>query len=99
MAGLMLSAFVAAMDSTVVGTALPTIARDLGSFSLYPWIFSGYLLTSTTTVPIWGRLADLHGRKPVLLTGMGIFVGASVLCGASPNMLALILFRALQGVG
>ena len=95
----MLSAFVAAMDSTVVGTALPTIARDLGSFSLYPWIFSGYLLTSTTTVPIWGRLADLRGRKPVLLTGMGIFVGASVLCGASPNMLALILFRALQGVG
>ncbi len=99
MAGLMLAAFVAAMDSTVVGTALPTIARELGSFSLYPWIFSGYLLTSTTTVPIWGRLADLHGRKPVLLAGMAIFVGASVLCGASPNMLALILFRSLQGVG
>ena len=70
-AGLMLSLFVAAMDSTVVGTALPTIAGELGPFSLYPWIFAGYLITGTTSVPIWGRLADLHGRKPVLLTGLG----------------------------
>src|SRR5487761_292261 len=62
MAGVMVSLFVAAMDSTVVGTALPTIARDLGSFQLYPWIVAGYLITATTTVPLWGRLADLHGR-------------------------------------
>ena len=99
MAGLMLSLFVAAMDSTVVGTALPTIARELGEFQLYPWVFSGYLITATTTVPIWGRLADRYGRRIVLLTGVAIFVAASMLCAASPGMAALIAFRTLQGVG
>lgn len=95
----MLSLFVAAMDSTVVGTALPTIARELGGFELYPWIVAGYLITATTTVPIWGRLADARGRRPVLLAGLGIFVLASALCAASPSMLWLIGFRTLQGVG
>jgi len=95
----MLSLFVAAMDATVVGTALPTIARELGSFALYPWIVAGYLVTATTTVPVWGRLADIHGRRPVLLAGVAIFVGASALCAASPTMLWLIAFRTLQGVG
>jgi len=85
MAGLMLSLFVAAMDSTVVGTALPTIAKELGSFQLYPWIVSGYLITATTTVPIWGRLADIRGRRPVLLAGLLIFIVASALCAASPR--------------
>ncbi len=99
MAGLMLSLFVAAMDSTVVGTALPTIARELGQFQLYPWVFSGYLITATTTVPIWGRLADRYGRRVVLLVGVAIFVAASMLCAASPGMAALIAFRTLQGVG
>ena len=99
MAGLMLSMFVAAMDSTVVGTALPTIAKELGQFSLYPWVFSGYLITATTSVPLWGRLADLKGRKPVLLAGIAIFVVASVLCAASPGMGWLIAFRTAQGVG
>jgi EmrB/QacA subfamily drug resistance transporter len=99
MAGLMLSLFVAAMDSTVVGTALPTIARDLGEFQLYPWVFSAYLITATTSVPVWGRLADLHGRRRILLVGIALFVGASLLCGASPGMGWLIAFRALQGVG
>jgi EmrB/QacA subfamily drug resistance transporter len=99
MAGLMLALFVAAMDSTVVGTALPTIARELGSFELYPWIIAGYLITGTTTVPIWGRLADLRGRKNVLLAGLAIFVLASALCAASPGMPWLIAFRTLQGIG
>jgi EmrB/QacA subfamily drug resistance transporter len=99
MAGLMLSLFVAAMDSTVVGTALPTIARDLGRFELYPWIVSGYLITATTTVPIWGRLADLHGRRRTLMIGTALFVIASALCAASPTMEWLIAFRTLQGVG
>ena len=99
MAALMLSMFVAAMDSTVVGTALPTIARELGQFSLYPWVFSAYLITATTSVPLWGRLADLRGRKPVLLVGLAIFVIASVLCAASPGMGWLIAFRTLQGIG
>src|SRR5438270_1789824 len=98
-AGLMLAMFVAAMDATVVGTALPTIAHQLGHVELYPWIFAGYLLTGTTTVPLWGRMADLRGRKPVLLAGLAIFVGGSLLCGASQDMPQLILFRALQGVG
>ena len=97
--GLMLAMFVAAMDATVVGTALPTIAHQLGQVELYPWIFAGYLLTSTTSVPLWGRMADLRGRKPVLLAGLAAFVGGSVLCGASPSMPALIFFRAIQGVG
>ena len=95
----MLCIFVAAMDSTVVGTALPTIARELNGFSLYSWVFAGYLLTGTTSVPIWGRLADLYGRRRVLLAGLAIFVIASLLCGASTSMVALILFRTLQGVG
>jgi len=99
MAGLMLSMFVAAMDATAVGTALPTIASDLHQFSLYPWIFTGYLLTSTTTVPLWGRLADRHGRRPVLMAGIALFVIASVLCGISPSMGWLIAFRTLQGIG
>ncbi len=99
MAGLMLSLFVAAMDSTVVGTALPTIARELGQFQLYPWVFSGYLITATTSVPVWGRLADLHGRRRILLVGIAIFVAASALCAASPGMAWLIAFRSLQGVG
>lgn len=95
----MLAMLVAAMDSTIVGTALPTIGGELGNFALYPWVFSGYLLTATTTVPLWGRLADLYGRKLVLYAGLGIFVGASVLCGAAHSMRALVLFRALQGLG
>ena len=99
MAGLIVSLFVAAMDSTVVGTALPTIARDLGSFELYPWIVSGYLITATTTVPIWGRLADIRGRRRVLLVGTLIFIVASALCAASPSMGWLIAFRTLQGIG
>jgi EmrB/QacA subfamily drug resistance transporter len=99
MAGLMVSLFVAAMDSTVVGTALPTIARELGSFELYPWIVAGYLITGTTTVPLWGRLADIRGRKPVLLAGLAIFVISSALCAWSPSMLWLIAFRTLQGIG
>jgi EmrB/QacA subfamily drug resistance transporter len=97
--GLMLALLVAAMDSTIVGTALPTIGGELGNFSLYPWVFSGYLLTATTTVPLWGKLADLYGRKVVMFVGLGIFVGASVLCGMAHSMLALVLFRALQGLG
>src|ERR1700694_4160585 len=97
-AGLMLALLIAAMDSTIVGTALPTIGGELGNFTLYPWVFAGYLLTATTTVPLWGRLADVYGRKRVLMAGMAIFVGASVLCGSAHSMLALVLFRGLHGV-
>src|SRR5438132_13314396 len=98
MAALMVSLFVAAMDSTVVGTALPTIARELGSFELYPWVVAGYLITGTTTVPLWGRLADIRGRKPVLLALLAIFVVQSALCGWSPLMPFAMVFRARQGM-
>src|SRR5437879_8513519 len=97
--GLMIAMFVAALDSTIVGTALPTIGHELGDFALFPLVFSGYLLTSTTTVSIWGRLADLYGRRPVLLAGLALFVGASMLCGAAGGVLSLVLFRVLQGRG
>ena len=99
MPGLMLSLFMAAMDATIVGTALPTIARELGSFALYPWIIAGYLVTATVTAPVWGRLADVRGRRSVLLTGIAIFIVASALCAASPAMQWLIAFRTLQGIG
>ena len=98
-AGLMVAIFVAAMDASVVATAVPTIAGQLGHFDLYPWLISGYLLTSTTTVPLWGRLADIHGRRRVLLAGLAWFVAASLLCGWAPDMAWLVAFRALQGVG
>jgi EmrB/QacA subfamily drug resistance transporter len=98
-AGLMVAIFVSAMDSSVVATAVPTIAGELGRFSLYPWLISGYLLTSTTTVPLWGRLADIHGRRRVLLAGLAWFVAASLLCARAPDMAWLVGFRALQGVG
>src|SRR5262249_50222181 len=98
-AGLMVAIFVSAMDASVVATAVPTIAGELGQFALYPWLISGYLLTRTTTVPLWGRLADIHGRRRELLAGIAWFVLASLLCGAAPNMAWLVAFRALQGVG
>jgi EmrB/QacA subfamily drug resistance transporter len=89
----------AAMDTTIVATAVPSIVRDLGGFSLFTWAFSAYLLTQAVTVPIYGKLADLHGRKPVLIVGSAIFLFGSALCGLSWSMPALIAFRAIQGIG
>ena len=89
----------AALDSTVVGTAMPTIIGQLGGLSEYGWVFSAYLLASTATVPLYAKLADMIGRKPVFLFGIAVFVGGSVLCGLSSSMFMLIVFRAIQGVG
>ena len=97
--GVMLATFLAALDTTVVGTAMPTIIGDLGGLSLLSWVFSAYLLTSTTTVPIYGRLADMYGRKPIFILGAILFLGGSALCGISTSMEELILFRAIQGLG
>jgi EmrB/QacA subfamily drug resistance transporter len=96
---LMLGTFLAALDSTVVGTAMPTIVGKLGGVSLFSWVIAAYLLTSTTTVPVYGKLSDLYGRKPVLLVGIGLFLFGSVLCGLSQSMVQLIVFRAVQGLG
>lgn len=98
-AGVLAATFLAALDATVVGTAMPTIVGQLGGLALYPWVFSAYLLTSTTTIPLYGRLADLYGRKRVLLVSMGLFLAGSMLCGLAQSMLQLVIFRALQGLG
>jgi EmrB/QacA subfamily drug resistance transporter len=98
-AGLMAAIGVAALDSTVVGTAMPTIIGQLGGLGQYSWVFTAYLVTSTTTVPLYSRLADIHGRKPIFFLGLGLFVIGSVLCGTAHSMFELILWRAVQGLG
>lgn len=98
-AALMMGMPLAALESTVIGTAMPTIIGKLGGVSLYSWVFSIYLLTSTTTVPIYGKLADLFGRKPIFLIGVGLFLLGSMLSGLSQSMVQLIIFRAIQGLG
>ena len=91
--------FIAAMEMTVVSTAMPTVVAELGGALHYSWVFSAYMLATTVTVPIYGKLADLYGRKPVMLVAMVIFLVASVACGQARTMTMLIAFRALQGIG
>ena len=95
----MLSTALIALDSTIIATAVPAVVDDLGGFSQFPWLFSVYLLTQAVTVPVYGKLADVHGRKPVLLFGIAVFVAASLFCGLAWSMPALIVGRALQGIG
>ena len=95
----MMAIFMAAVESTIVATALPTIVADLGGFSLFSWVFTVYLLAQSVTIPIYGRFADLYGRKRVFFAGATVFLAASVLCGFAWSMGALIAFRALQGIG
>lgn len=96
---LMLGMSLAALDTTIVGTALPSIVGKLGGINLYSWVFSAYLLTSTTTVPIYGKLADLFGRKPLFLFGVALFLLGSIASGAAQSMEQLVVFRAIQGLG
>jgi EmrB/QacA subfamily drug resistance transporter len=97
--GVMLSIFLAAMESTVVATAMPTVVRQLGGMQIYSWVFSGFLLTSTVTMPLWGRLSDIFGRRSTFLTGLTIFLLGSALSGIAQDMLQLIVFRMAQGLG
>ena len=97
--GVMGAVFLAAMESTVVATAMPTVIASLGGIRIYSWTFSAYLLTSTVTMPIWGRLADQVGRRPAYLAGLALFLVGSALAGLSGSMEQLIAFRALQGLG
>ena len=97
--GLMAGVLVAALDQTVVATALPTIVGDLGGLSHLSWVVTAYLLTSTISVPLYGKISDLYGRKNLFQAAIVIFVAGSVLSGLSQNMLELILFRGIQGVG
>ncbi|MEE9172707.1 MAG: MDR family MFS transporter [candidate division NC10 bacterium] len=98
-AGVMVGIFLGAMESTVVATAMPTIVARLGGLEVYSWVFSSYLLTSTVTVPLWGKLSDLYGRRPFYLAGIALFLLGSVACGFSRTMTQLIFFRGLQGLG
>ncbi|MFF1652574.1 MFS transporter [Streptomyces sp. NPDC058255] len=98
-AALMLSMALAALDSTIVSTAVPQIVGDLGGFSLFSWLFSGYLLAVTVTLPVYGKLSDTFGRKPVLIAGAVLFLLGSLLCATAWNMAALIAFRIVQGLG
>ncbi|MFH9859738.1 MFS transporter [Streptomyces sp. NPDC017202] len=98
-AALMLAMALAALDATVVSTAVPQIVGDLGGFSVFSWLFSGYLLAVTVTLPVYGKLSDTFGRKPVLVAGAVLFLLGSLLCALAWNMGALIAFRVVQGLG
>jgi EmrB/QacA subfamily drug resistance transporter len=96
---IMLSMSLVALDSTIIATAVPSVVADLGGFGQFPWLFSVYLLAQAVSVPVYGKLADIFGRKPVMLFGIGLFLTGSIMCSAAWSMLALIVFRALQGLG
>ena len=98
-AGLMLVMLLAALDQTIVSTALPTIVGDLGGLAHLSWVVTAYLLAQTAVTPLYGKLGDLYGRKPVLQIALVIFLVGSALCGLSQNLDELIAFRALQGLG
>jgi EmrB/QacA subfamily drug resistance transporter len=99
LSGLMLAMFLASLDQTIVATSLSTMAQELNGWMLMSWVVSAYLVASTITTPIYGRLSDIYGRRPVLLASIGLFVGASVLCALSQTMPQLIAARILQGLG
>jgi EmrB/QacA subfamily drug resistance transporter len=96
---MMLSLFLASIESTVVATAMPTIIAQLGGLSIYAWVFSAYMLASTTTVPVYGKLSDIYGRRRVYLIAMAIFLTGATLCAQAQTMTQLVLFRAIQGLG
>jgi EmrB/QacA subfamily drug resistance transporter len=99
MSGLMMGMLLAALDQTIVGTALPTIVGKLGGINHYSWVVTAYLLASTASTPLYGKVSDLYGRRPVLMFAIGAFTLGSLLAGASQNMTQLILTRGLQGLG
>ena len=99
LAACLMATFMAAVESSIIATAMPTIVADLGGFSLFSWAFAVYLLTQAVSIPVYGRLADIYGRKKVFYAGAGLFLVGSILCGFARSMVMLILFRALQGFG
>jgi EmrB/QacA subfamily drug resistance transporter len=99
MAGVWLAMFLASLDQTIVGTAMPQVITDLGGFDHYTWVTTAYIIASTIAIPVTGKLTDLYGRKWFYVGGLGIFVAGSLLCGMSQTMTQIILFRGLQGIG
>jgi EmrB/QacA subfamily drug resistance transporter len=99
LAACIMATFMAAVESTIVATAMPTIVAELGGFKLFSWVFAVYLLSQAVSIPVYGRLADLYGRKRVFHLGAGLFLIGSMLSGFAPSMVWLVVFRALQGLG
>ena len=97
--GLMLALLLASLDQTIVATALPTIVRDLGGAAHLSWVVTAYMLASTITTPMWGKLGDLVGRKILFLVAIVIFLVGSALCGTAQDMVQLVIYRAIQGFG
>src|SRR5690625_459169 len=99
LASVMLGMFLSAIEATIVATAMPSIVADLQNFSLYSWVFSSYLLSSSATVLLFGKLADIYGRRPIYVAGICIFLTGSTLAGFSTSMTMLISARFIQGIG
>ena len=95
----MLTMFLAALDQTIVATALPTIGRQFGDVSNLSWVITAYLLASTAVAPVFGTLSDIYGRRAMIIAALSLFIAGSVLCAVAPNMPILILARGLQGLG
>ena len=95
----MMAIVLTATEGSIIATAMPTIVADLGGFHLFSWAFAAFLLTQAVSIPIYGRLADLYGRKPVFFAGTSLFLAASLLCGLASGMASFVIFRALQGIG
>ncbi len=95
----MLATGLIAMDATILATAVPSVVRELGSYQQFPWLFSIYLLAQAVSVPLYSKLADTVGRKPIILIGIALFLLGSILCGFAWSMTSLILFRLVQGLG
>src|SRR5436305_11461708 len=99
MSGILLAMFLSALEQTIVSPALPTIGRSLGNVESLSWVVSAYLLTYTAATPLFGKLSDIYGRRLMLLVALAIFIVGSAACALAPNMPALIVARALQGIG
>ena len=99
LSGVLLGMLLAALNQTIVATALPRITEDLGGLEHYSWVFSAYMLGSTVTVPIYGRLSDIHGRRPFFAIGIVVFMAGAVVGGTATSMTQLIVARAIQGLG
>src|SRR6201991_1496171 len=96
---IMLATFMVSIEATIVATAMPRVAGELGGFSYYSWVFSAFLLAQSATTPIYGKLADMFGRRRVLVGGILLFLAGSWLCGLAWSMTSLVVFRVLQGLG
>jgi EmrB/QacA subfamily drug resistance transporter len=97
--GVILGSFLAALDTTILATAMPTIVADLGGLAVYSWVFAVYMIMTAVSMPVWGKLADTVGKRSIFFAAVGLFLAASILCGFSRTMVHLIVFRGLQGIG